>query len=129
MKTSHILFATASAVPFFTLVGLSGVGAFSIMTALSIVAMLSLDYDNSRRASYEVATRPSAAAGSPPVVRLFAVPRRAILTPRRSDLAVGLISSLNRVGRREARESIPLVSDITSQRDFSFHSLGGIPGG
>ncbi len=62
MKTSLILFATAAAVPFFTFVGLSGVGAFSIMTALSIVAMLTLDYDNSHQVGYEAKVRVPAAA-------------------------------------------------------------------
>lgn len=62
MKTSLILFAAATAIPFFTLVGLSVIGAFTITTALSIVAMIGLDYDNSRSAVYElnVATVPSA---------------------------------------------------------------------
>ncbi|GAB5561687.1 MAG: hypothetical protein SynsKO_33340 [Synoicihabitans sp.] len=54
MKTSLILFAVATAVPFFTLAGVSVLGAFAITTALSIVAMLSLDYDNSRTAGYEL---------------------------------------------------------------------------
>ncbi|MBT5903336.1 MAG: hypothetical protein HOH58_14630 [Opitutaceae bacterium] len=53
MKTSLILFAVATAVPFFTLVGASVLGAFAITTTLSVVAMLSLDYDNSRTAGYE----------------------------------------------------------------------------
>ena len=60
MKTSLILFATAAAVPFFTLAGLSGIGAFSIMTALSIVAMLALDYDHSRFTPYVPAARVAA---------------------------------------------------------------------
>lgn len=54
MKTSLILFATATAVPFLTLVGLSAIGAFTITTALSIVAMLGLDYDKSHSTGYEV---------------------------------------------------------------------------
>lgn len=54
MKTSLILFAVATAVPFFTLVGVSVLGAFAITTTLSVVAMLSLDYDNSSTAGYEV---------------------------------------------------------------------------
>ena len=52
MKTSLILLATATAVPFFMLLGLSGIAAFSIMTALSIGSMIGLDYDNSRSLSY-----------------------------------------------------------------------------
>ena len=60
MKTSLILFATATAVPFFTLVGLSAIGA--ITTALSIVAMLGLDYDNSLSAAYEVKAAPVSVA-------------------------------------------------------------------
>lgn len=56
MKTSLLVFATATAVPFITLVGLSVLGAFSIMTALSVTAMISLDYDNSRDLGYAVKT-------------------------------------------------------------------------
>lgn len=52
MKTSYILFAIATIVPFFMLLGLSAVGAFSSMTVLSIVAMLNLDYASSNRLSY-----------------------------------------------------------------------------
>lgn len=54
MKTSLIFFTAATTVPFLMLLGLSGVGAFSIMTALSIVAMIGLDYDHSHRLSYVV---------------------------------------------------------------------------
>jgi len=49
MKTSRLIFATAAAVPFLTLIGLSGIAAFTIATALSIVAMLALDFDHSHR--------------------------------------------------------------------------------
>ena len=56
MKTSLLIFAAATAVPFFTLLGLSGIGAFSVMTALSVVAMITLDYDNSRHLGYAVET-------------------------------------------------------------------------
>ena len=62
MKTSLILFATATAVPFFTLVGLSAIGAITITTALSTVAMLGLDYDNSLSAAYEVKAAPVSVA-------------------------------------------------------------------
>ncbi|GAB5559361.1 MAG: hypothetical protein SynsKO_10080 [Synoicihabitans sp.] len=54
MKTSLILFSVATVVPFFMLLGLSGIAAFSIMTALSIVAMISLDYDHGRDVAYNV---------------------------------------------------------------------------
>lgn len=52
MKTSLILLITATAVPFLTLLGLGAIGAFSLMTALSIVATLSLDYGNRYQLAY-----------------------------------------------------------------------------
>lgn len=64
MKTSLILFAAATAVPFATFVGVSALGAFAITTALSVVAMLSLDYNNNRTAGYDLELAPVAIAKS-----------------------------------------------------------------
>lgn len=46
MKASHTIFTTALIIPVFTLIGLSTVGAFTIMTALSVIAMLAVDFEN-----------------------------------------------------------------------------------
>ncbi len=64
MKTSLILFAAATAVPFATLAGLSVIGAFTITTVVSIVAMLGLDYDNSRITGYDLEVAKVAVAKS-----------------------------------------------------------------
>jgi len=55
MKTSLILFATAAAVPFLSLFGLSGMDTFSVVTAMGIAAALTLDYDNGRFADRKLA--------------------------------------------------------------------------
>lgn len=62
MKTSLILFATATAVPFFTLLGLSGLGALSIMTALGVATMIGLDYGKNCQLGYLVRTVPAVSA-------------------------------------------------------------------
>jgi hypothetical protein len=63
MKTSSLLFAIAAAVPFFSFVGLGFAEAFTITTALSIVAMIALDYDHSSSAKRPATdeARPAAA--------------------------------------------------------------------
>ncbi len=56
MKTSLILFVTATAVHFFTLLGLSGIAALSIMTALGVAAVVGLDYGKNRELGFDVKT-------------------------------------------------------------------------